>query len=465
MSSSLPPALAKLIAETPLPDQQKTQRAKLMAGDLAAGAKGYAFNAASYGTHGNWWRVWREIQRHRGLSGKAMFADLKWEGLRWFTLWSLEHGDPEDALIAYPLFLDAETPWSTMPQGPDTGLNILIMRALIERGRDDEALALVEKVSEFGRGLSDERAIAATILARRGQFEAALEMIGSLVRRYHDQGRYWATAAIVQQIARREADAARSVAEAAKLDGHDEKTIDEMLSVLEMSRERWDEMRRPYLSSSDFLEQKRRLLADPGATLEPSDVPTPHCFGGNDFAMPACPGCGHTMHAWFVIDLREIPRLKQKLPSWTRLPMLGCDDCDVQFMRVDYHVDESAMRVTLATEVGRVPLVGDVRPARPPLQRKFARLEWIPPRHDVTDDEIIESSSPEQPRVAGEPDWTQQPLRVFCPTCRGEMAYVAAMANTDPAFDDSIIIVGGSGYHYHFACDGCRTISVIPQCT
>jgi len=44
------------------------------------------------------------------------------------------------------------------------------------------------------------------------------------------------------------------------------------------------------------------------------------------------------------------------------------------------------------------------------------------------------------------------------------MTFVAAMAST-PQFDPCIPINNESGFHYHFACAACVTISVIAQWT
>src|SRR4051812_26421750 len=107
MSGALPPALLKLIADNPLEGRQVAAGEKLLAGDWEAGERAYRRTAASYGAHGEWWRVWREIQRHRGLSGAAMLEKMNREALRWFAMWSLERGDPEEAFLAYPIYLAA----------------------------------------------------------------------------------------------------------------------------------------------------------------------------------------------------------------------------------------------------------------------------------------------------------------------------------------------------------------------
>jgi hypothetical protein len=70
---------------------------------------------------------------------------------------------------------------------------------------------------------------------------------------------------------------------------------------------------------------------------------------------------------------------------------------------------------------------------------------------------------PYESRVAGEPEWQQSPIRVYCRQCRQAMIYVASLASATPGFEPVVFINNDSGFHYHYACNDCHTLSVIPQ--
>jgi hypothetical protein len=98
----------------------------------------------------------------------------------------------------------------------------------------------------------------------------------------------------------------------------------------------------------------------------------------------------------------------------------------------------------------------------PPIPKQYVQLEWLPPNLNPSAQDSNEAYSAERPQVAGYPAWVQDPQHVFCKTCRRGMVFVAAMANTT-GFDPYIPINNEGGFQYHFACNSCRTISVIAQ--
>lgn len=195
---------------------------------------------------------------------------------------------------------------------------------------------------------------------------------------------------------------------------------------------------------------------DSGADLVPAPEGAPHVFGGDLWAVPACRGCGHPIHAWFTLDLDALPTLAAKLPGWRSFPLLGCADCGVWMGRHDYAIHPVERRLELldvgisTSEFGTANVTAPAIPAQPAALRERPR----PPPEDF----------PERPQVGGAPDWIQGPVDVRCPACDGEMAFVAAMASPEE-FEPAIPVNNESGYQYHFACAGCRRVSVVAQWT
>jgi hypothetical protein len=230
-----------------------------------------------------------------------------------------------------------------------------------------------------------------------------------------------------------------------------------MLSVLKVKPEEWKASRAPYDLGGAFpQEQEKEWRRNPGARLNPCPGPSPHWFGGDDFRMPACRGCGHPIRQWFLLDIRAIDPLKEKLPGWTNFPLLGCMDCMVWMGRHDYEVDQQTMTVRLVNVATSTKRYGKPFSTLPAIAKQFVQLNW-----KLSEEEL---QAWERPQVGGVPFWTQEPLNVFCNSCREEMVFVAAMAST-PGFEPYIAINNESGYQYHFACNDCHTISVIAQWT
>jgi hypothetical protein len=77
----------------------------VLEGDLQVAARKYAREASYHGDRGEWWPVWREIQRERGLEFSAALAELSREARRWFALFALKHGSADEGIEAYRLHL------------------------------------------------------------------------------------------------------------------------------------------------------------------------------------------------------------------------------------------------------------------------------------------------------------------------------------------------------------------------
>jgi hypothetical protein len=174
--------------------------------------------------------------------------------------------------------------------------------------------------------------------------------------------------------------------------------------------------------------------------------------------MPACRGCGHSIREWFTIDLRAVPSLAEAFTPWTLFPLLSCADCSVMFGRHDYEVDLHTMTIRLVNVASSTRRFGSALNTAPHVPQQYVALQpWTFP--DGKDPE----TGPTDPMVGGQPDWIQSPIRVFCRTCRNEMLYVASLTST--ANFEPYVPINEAGFHYHFACPRCHTISVIPQCS
>ena len=198
--------------------------------------------------------------------------------------------------------------------------------------------------------------------------------------------------------------------------------------------------------------------------LLPCHKKSPHWFGGEEFDMPQCHGCAHPIRQWFVIDIREIPPLREKLPAWSQFPLLGCMDCMVWMGRHDYRLDFPTMKILLDNVATMTNRFGDVFGTLPPIPKQYVQLEWLAPNLNPSAKDLEAAAPWDRPQVAGTISWVQSPEHVFCRNCREEMVFVAALASTT-GFEPYIPINNESGFQYHFACNSCCTISVIAQWT
>lgn len=432
-------ALEDLIRRWPLTKFNAEEM--LAAGDLEMLSIRYRKVAGDQGYAGEWWGVWLEIQRRRGLALRPAAEELTGERRRFLVWWLLYRDRLDEALEV-----------SAIDGGPGGDL----VEALITRGRLDDAV----------RAAGVSPPLVARALARSGRAHEARAAWTEILDRHHWEGGVWATVALLEAALGNEIAARAALLESAKRGGGDQETIADVLARLGVPAHRWQAMldQHRYLPD-DCDERTQRHLADPGARLVPSGEESRHWFGGTALTMAPC-GCGHPLRQWFVIDLRALPHLAARLPGWVLFPLLGCADCDARISRSDYQMTADGRGVILLnqsipgswSEIGHE---GRPRERWPELTQQWARLE---PNQAIVDADPDDDLPPAAPQVGGTPRWIQQPERLFCKQCRGEMTFVAALAGTGE-FDVSVVVNNASGYQYHFACPACRTITVLPQHT
>jgi hypothetical protein len=419
----------------------------------------YAKRGTDHGTEGEWWQVWTAIQDHRKLSLGERIDELRPNQRRSFALWAFARGATEDGLAAYDAYL--RKPGRI---GPFAHENAIFYRALTRCGRGREVPSIVDSFRALRASPPDQLAAARVELAA-GDAARALRRVDEMLPKYHDLGELWAFGALVRFRMGDAQEATRMIREAAKLDFFDEELRHEVLEGLGMVDGEWRLLRRPY-ELPDEDECVRRFVQDPGTRLVPTDSESPHVYGGvAPLAMPDCLGCGHPIRAWFTLDVAAISHLRQRLPSWPWLLLVGCVDCCVWMGRHDYQLDFPARRMTLLGVGLDVVEFGEAVGRAPEIPRQWAGLQWLPPiaTPDEADLDLADDSY-DGPLVAGQPLWTQAPQRVYCPRCRHEMVYVAAMSSTHD-FEPPVHVNNESGFQYHFACDSCSVLSVIAQWT
>jgi hypothetical protein len=456
MPGRLPAHLQQLIQDCPLPDPQDTQR--VLDGDLGFGSREYLERASYYGYRGEWWRIWREILIVCGVLLEEALQGLSSKQTAWFAHWALRQDECSDGLLAYRWYLDHR------PEvGPPPGDNAIYLDRLLEQHRYVEVLDTVEELEQDGDDLPNEELRAVRALALLGEQPAAMSRLARVRERYHDDGKVWALTAILAAAGGEPAQAADALRECAKLGVYDRDLERELLTAMGLTAEEWQARRAPYVPEHlNYEDQLRKWWADPGAHLVVTSESSCHSYGGDEFHMPACWGCGHAIRQWFALDVREIEPLRERLPSWTLLPLLGCTDCCVWMGRHDYEVRLDTLDVRLVNVGIATQRFGRPVRTQPTIPRQFVRLEWEPPRLNASAEDLSQWSYRCVPQAVGTPFWIQDPLRVYCRSCRQEMTFVAAMGTT---YGWEPVVEIFEGLQYHFACDACHTISVIAQWT
>ncbi len=180
-------------------------------------------------------------------------------------------------------------------------------------------------------------------------------------------------------------------------------------------------------------------------------------FGGRDWEVPKCAGCGHDTFVWFTLHPKKIPELAQWLP-WDVAPLLACADCGNWMGKNRYEVDISKRRITLLES----ELAGDKklshpfsetkRPARQTAKlRKLTAGAWK---------KIFDKSEPTV--VAGKPPRLADYSWPRCRGCKQWMRYYGALG-TNREFAGMAPIANDGGYLLHFACVPCARITVVPN--
>lgn len=427
--------------------------ARALDGDLDVAARAFAREAAYHGAGGEYWRVWRELQRELGRPLPEAVAQLSAEKRRWFGVWALRHGDPDEGIAAYLAFAAAPGTWGVFPTE-----NLLLIDTLVAHGRLADAVRFVDGLAGDGGDAPDEQCRLSIALIDAGDRDGALARIAPVRERHHGSGETWAVTAIAHAAAGRELEARRAAIEAAKRGVYDERAAGRLVGAV-MPLAQWEELKaRHAYQPGDVEAQQRAWGASPGADLVP-DAGGPHVYGGDAWRMPACRGCGHPVHAWFTLDLEAIPALKAALPGWRYFPLLGCVDCMVWMGRHDYAVDPASRTAELLNVAISTKEYGGANDTTPSIPAQPAALAWRTP---VETDAFADP--PDAPQVGGVPAWTQDATRVWCPACHDEMSFVAAMAGPR-GFTPSIPVNNESGFQYHFACAKCRRLSVVAQWT
>lgn len=446
--------LKRLARGLPPNPKRRFDPVRALEGDLNDAARAFAREAADHGTDGEYWRVWREIQRELKRPLKDAVAELSVERRKWFGVWSLKYGDPDKGIVAYLAFVSDPRGWSVLPSD-----NRLLIDTLLAKGWLSEAVRFVDGIAADGGDVPSEQCRLCVALIDAGDVDGALARIAPVRERHHDLGDTWAVAAIAHAAAGRELDARRATVEAAKCDVFDELLAGRLVGAVVPAAE-WEELKARHAYQPPTVEEQQRAWgANPGADLVPRED-GPHAYGGDAWRMPACRGCGHPIHAWFTLDLEAIPSLQPALPSWRYFPLLSCIDCMVWMGRHDYVIDPVGRTVELLNVGISTKEYGKANVTTPPIATQPAALASREP----VIDEALEEDPPDAPQVGGVPSWTQDATRVYCPACRNEMAFVASMASPQ-GFTPAIPINNESGFQYHFACAGCRRISVLAQWT
>ena len=441
---------------TPLAERADAELA--LGADLEFGARAYAALAAYHGKDGEAWGVWLALQRARSLDLPAAIAELAPNVCHWFAGWCFERGLVDEGLVAYRAYL--RSPGEYGPFGTCGFLD-----ALLARGEYAEVIATADALAKRQGDEPDPTMRVCRALAATGKTDAALERLAAVRHRYDDRGDLWALTALLENGRGDRVGAERALRVAVKLHLGEEIAL-ELTAALGLAPNAIAERHAPYEPPDTGYEEDQRLWpASPGARIRPSTEPSPHCFGGQSLAMPACHGCGHPIRAYFVLDVRAEPRLAAVLPGCPWFALMGCHDCLMWMGRHDYEllVDERAVRL-VAVGLSR-ELYGEANDDGTELPHVPVRLDWLAPR-SVADDEEVDDADigEEEPQVLGAPRWTQSPERPICRRCKEVMMFVAAMASTKD-IGDYVAINNESGFQYHFACNGCRTVSVIAQWT
>lgn len=427
-------------------------------GDLKALAARYAERSADSGADGPWWSVWCAIQTRRKTTVSERLEELNSEQRRWFALWSFANRNDAEGIEAYRLYLI-----DPLPFGPLPGDNRSFYAAMQRLGRASEIPERVDAIRQL-RESPDDQIVAVQTQLAAGNARAALTRLASIIDRYHDRGELWALRAIAERQVGNEGEAHDAAVQAAKMGLADEELQKTFLTALNLSRSEWTMMRRPY-EPPDLATEMRRYRKDPGWQLVPSKAHAPHRYGGEPpMTMPPCAGCGRPIRAWFTIDVAQVPELRSRVPSWSILPLVSCIDCNVWMGRHDYRIDRAQESLDLLTVGIDTITYGEPMSEAAPIAAQFAALEPQPEIEDSDEEDLAGMEDEMGPLVGGEPLWVQNAVRVFCPRCREEMVYLAAMSTT-VQFEPTIAINNESGFQYHFGCDACALLSVIAQWT
>jgi hypothetical protein len=196
----------------------------LRAGELEMLALRYRKRAADEQTRGEWWAVWLEIQKRRGLELRTAVDELTDGRRRYLAQWLFGRGRVDEGMRVCEV---------------DGALPDDYLEALVARGRLDDAMAALDRAG-------GPHPLVARALARSGRAEEALRWWAPHQETWHWEGGVWAVAALLEAAAGHEARAHASMLEAAKRGGGDEETITDLLARLKVSPRVWQGMLQQY---------------------------------------------------------------------------------------------------------------------------------------------------------------------------------------------------------------------------
>ena len=183
--------------------------------------------------------------------------------------------------------------------------------------------------------------------------------------------------------------------------------------------------------------------------VRPAKDRSPHSYGGYDIARPPCSACGEKLRLYFSFDVEAEPTLVSLVPSWAMFPLVGCGSCRAWMFRTEIQLDQETTAATIVrvyADPEALRAAAHSRTPTPVMPRANAAL-------------VLATDGGVEPTLGGDPHWRGNPQSVSCWTCHQPMVFVAAMA-TPVGFEPSVAI---TGWHDHFACDRCRTLTVIAQ--
>ena len=450
------PLHVRLMERHPLQKRQKRRSGPSASTlDLGSASAAYAKKGADHGTKGPWWRVWRALERAQGRRFREAVSLLTPEAKRWFALWCFERGRSIEGARAYRAYL-------AIPGkiGPFDRENALYLEHLSKRVDGARLLRSADRLAARTRGNEVPFFILKQLLAQ-GDAAALCARFPRPSGPTLMNGEAWARHAIASSCAGDEQGTKSALERCARLgvgSRRDTRLLDLMRATLGVLDDAWATLRKPWDYPEDDLEAQWK--ANRGLRPEPTALPSEHAYGGDFVKTPKCPSCGHPMHAFFVFDVASVPVLRERLPGWSWLPLMGCIDCTLWLFRRDFRIDEARREVELLGVRAHPAEIAD-------FGKPLGTLDRIA-RQDVAlrllgDADPVEN---DRTQVGGDPDWVQDFARAFCPLCFEEMTFVAALGSDwRSGFVPELTVNNGSGYQYHFACASCRTLAVFGQNT
>ncbi|MFO0546873.1 MAG: hypothetical protein U0271_00730 [Polyangiaceae bacterium] len=449
--AKLSPELRSLLGRCPLPRRQDGDR--ILRGDLESGVDRYRELGVAGKSSDEWWTVFFALEGELGRGFEQSVLTLDTPARLSVARWAFEQGRVDVGLLAYRSFLEDG---AAKPEVADA-LRYIDHAATslgpIEGARAADAV-LAKLDSPEIRLCSVEHWLAAG-----NPNEAKLRIAGRGAA-----AEDWAILAIVEARLGNPPGVQRALENAAKRRFVSPIIERAMLDATKTNDAGWARLKAASaaLPRSPSASGGARPAPAPvpavrrGALLFPANDRTPHSFGGFDLFMPPCAACGQPIRQWFLVSVEEDFELGRVLKQIRELPLMSCGACDAWRFRHDYAVDADGTTLTLlavhADAAALARAASSLRPI-PSIARQNAML---------INRASLSSEPPYSTFVGGDPPWLGVPLDINCPRCQRSMLFVAALGQVSQ-FKPPMSFNGGVGYQLHFACDPCRTLSVIPE--